>query len=204
MVDRPQRLSPLAGATTPGEFGAPVDGGPRVILSERLDLGLLHLAGPDADAFYDGARGVVGASLPRNPNTASEVDDRIVLWTGPGTWLIATSEGGVQSLAEGLRAIACAGAVSVVDLSHGRTVVRIGGPAARDVLATGCSIDLHPRRFLAGDCAQTSIAGIALLIHAVTDDPVYDLYLPRGFALSAWEWLSDAAAEFGCRIEETA
>ena len=118
--------------------------------------------------------------------------------------MIVTSESDVQNLAEGLRAIECSGAVSVVDLSHGRTVVRIGGPAARDVLAKGCSIDLHPRCFLAGDCVQTSLAGIGLLIHAVTDDPVYDLYLPRGFALSAWEWLSDAAAEFGCRIEQTA
>ena len=204
MVEPPRRQSPLAGNIRGGDHGVVGDGGPRVVVSERHGLGLLHLAGPDEEAFFDGAREFLGFDLPKEPNTASVPGTRSALWTGPGNWLIVSDDDAADALDGGFRAIPCLGSVAVADLSHGRTVVRIGGAASRDVLAKGCSIDLHPRRFLAGDCAQTNLAGIPVLIHAVTDEPTYDIYVPRGFALSAWEWLLDAALEFGCRVEAAA
>jgi sarcosine oxidase subunit gamma len=204
MAERPHRLSPLAGVVRPGDHGAVGDDGPRLIVTERRRLGLLHLAGPYETAFFDGVRRLAGLDLPREPNSTISVASRTALWTGPGAWLVVSGDDETEALHDGFRAIACAASVAVSDLSHGRAVVRISGPAARDVLAKGCSIDLHGRRFLVGDCAQTSLAGIAILIHAVADDPAFDLYLPRGFAASAWAWLLDAGAEFGCRVEAAA
>lgn len=204
MVEMRRRQSPLAGIIRGGDHGVVGDEGPRVVVAERLGLGLLNLAGPDDEAFFDAVREVIGFDLPKEPNTASASETRVALWTGPGSWLIAFNENAAEAIVDSFRDIPCGGSVAVADLSHGRTVIRIGGGACRDVLAKGCAIDFHPRRFLAGDCAQTNLAGISILIHAVTDEPVYDLFVPRGFALSAWEWLLDAALEFGCRVEAEA
>ena len=54
---------------------------------------------------------------------------------------------------------------AVVDVSAQRIGVRLSGSRARDVLAKGCSIDLHPRVFVRGSAVQTTVglAGVILL-----------------------------------------
>jgi sarcosine oxidase subunit gamma len=46
----------------------------------------------------------------------------------------------------------------VVDVGANRTTLLVSGPAARAVLERGCTLDLHPRSFTAGHCAQTTFA----------------------------------------------
>ena len=89
----------------------------------------------------------------------------------------------------------------MVDQSHGRAVLRLAGARARDVLAKGCRLDLHPRAFRPGMCAQTAIAQIGVLLHQVDERPTYDLYVAGGYAVDLLEWLTASAAEFGYRIE---
>jgi sarcosine oxidase subunit gamma len=101
-----------------------------------------------------------------------------------------------QSLLEELQDVA-----AVIDQSHGRAALRLSGPRARDVLAKGCRLDLHPRAFSPGMCAQTSIAQIGTLLHQLDEAPTYDLYVFAGYALDFLDWLSASAAEFGYRIE---
>jgi sarcosine oxidase subunit gamma len=90
----------------------------------------------------------------------------------------------------------------VVDQSHGRAVLRLAGPRARDVLAKGCRLDLHPRVFTPGMCAQTVIAQIGVLLHQSDEIPTYDLYVFSGHALDFLEWLTSGAGEFGYRIDQ--
>jgi sarcosine oxidase subunit gamma len=52
-----------------------------------------------------------------------------------------------------------------VDVSASRAVIELAGAQARAVLAKGCGLDLHPRSFTAGRCAQTVLA------RAAGDDP---------------------------------
>ena len=87
-----------------------------------------------------------------------------------------------------------------MDQSHGRAVLRLAGARARDVLAKGCRLDLHPRVFVPGMCAQTVIAQIGVLLHQRDEIPTYDLYVLAGYALDFLEWLTSSAAEFGYRI----
>ena len=58
-------------------------------------------------------------------------------------------------------------------------------------------IDLHPRAFRAGDAAVTTVAHIGAQIWQVDETPTYELIVSRSFAAGFWEWLTDAAAEFG-------
>ena len=66
-------------------------------------------------------------------------------------------------------------------------------PAARDVLATCCSLDLHPRVFGPGQCVQTLIQKAGVLIEARGDDD-YLLLVRPSFAAYVAEWLLDGMA----------
>ena len=79
-------------------------------------------------------------------------------------------------------------------------MIRVTGPRARDLLAKGCPLDLHPSLFAKGACAQTVMAKAGVLIHAVDDGPTYDLYVLRSFAEYLWRWLEDAAQEYGVAV----
>ena len=62
-------------------------------------------------------------------------------------------------------------------------------------------LDRSARTFAAGHCAQTKVAGINILIHALEKENGFDIYVAKGFALSLWEWLTDAAGKFGFSVE---
>ena len=59
----------------------------------------------------------------------------------------------------------------MTDVSAQRTTLELSAPGARDVLAQGCSLDLHPRAFGPGDCAQTLLARAAVILHQTELDP---------------------------------
>jgi sarcosine oxidase subunit gamma len=83
-----------------------------------------------------------------------------------------------------------------VDLSAARTTVLVAGDRARDLLAHGCALDLHPSRFPAGRCAQTMLAQAAITLVCVDPEPAYWLLVRASFARYLADWLVDAAAEF--------
>jgi sarcosine oxidase subunit gamma len=68
----------------------------------------------------------------------------------------------------------------------------IGGPDARELLESGCPIDLHPRAFHAGSCAQTLLGRTGVLLHQVSDEPRYRLWVRPSFTRYLAAWLDDA------------
>ena len=198
----PDRHSALAPALRPGTFGATPDGGPGVTLAERRGLAHVHLAGrPTGVRFLDAARSALALGLPTEPNTVARSDRFTVFWLAPTRWLVESASLPAPDLESRLRG-RIAGLGAVTPATGGRTVVRLAGPAARRLLAKGVPLDLHPSAFPPGTCAQTALAGAAVLLHALLPDgAAFDLYLPRSYALHLFEWLEDAAPEFGCRID---
>ena len=198
----PDRHSPLSAALRPGTFGAQHDGGPGVILAERRGLAHVHLAGrPTGVRFLDAARSALALGLPTKPNTVARSDRYTVFWLAPTRWLVESATVPAPDLEARLRE-RIDGLGAVTPATGGRTVVRLTGRAARRLLAKGVPLDLHPSAFPPGTCAQTALAGAAVLLHALPPDgAAVDLYIPRSHALHLVEWLEDAALEFGCRIE---
>ena len=88
----------------------------------------------------------------------------------------------------------------LTDVSHGCAALRISGPHARNLLAKGCSIDLHPRVFKPGSAATTRIAQIGCLLWQVDETPTYDLAVNSSIARSLWTWLANSAAEYGYQV----
>ncbi len=132
-----------------------------------------------------------GAALGRlfpPPRRFAEDDQGAIAWLGPDEWLlIGQSEEAhvAQALGPGPHA--------VTDVSGNRAQFRLSGPGARAVLAAGCSLDLHPRAFAPGACAQTLLARAQILLLQRDGTPTYDIFPRRSFASYVWNWLVRAA-----------
>jgi sarcosine oxidase, subunit gamma len=70
-------------------------------------------------------------------------------------------------------------------------IVELTGPSSRDVLASCCALDLHPRVFGPGQCAQTLIAKAPVLLSQVDAAPTYRLFIRPSLAEYVVSWLVD-------------
>ncbi len=131
---------------------------------------------------------LLGSRLPTEPNTVAGG----VLWLGPDEWLIVDRE-----LTETQLLGALAGEGAAVELSANRLALHVSGPGARDVLGSCCPLDLHPRVFGAGRCAQTLVAGVAVILERTGDGPGFRLLVRPSFAAHVRAWLIDAIEEPG-------
>jgi sarcosine oxidase, subunit gamma len=141
----------------------------------------------------------LGLMLPRDVGQVTSTGDRDALCLAPRWWLVTQSPepapGLECALVGGLRAAGGA-AVSAVDVSAQRTAIDVGGPYARDVLAHGCSLDLHPRAFAPGRCAQTTLAKAQVVLHQLDERPAYRVFVRASFADYLARWLLDASTEY--------
>lgn len=200
MAEPIPRRSPLEGVLAPGRSGAAPAGGPGVVVGERRGLSLVHLAARRGRArdLAAAIEAAFGLALPA-PGASAEGDGIAALWTAPEQWhLVAAGREEGALFAAVAEAAGDAGAP--IDLSHGRAVLRVSGARARDALAKGIALDLHPRAFADGAVGQTVVGGIGVLVHRVGE--AFDLYVYSGFAIAFWEWLAGSAAEFGLEVTE--
>ena len=142
---------------------------------------------------------VLGADLPLEPKTARRTQGTTLLWLGPDEWLaiMAAEDDGVRArLDEALSDMHHA----IADVSHSRTVIALQGRHARDVLMKSTNIDVHPRVFGPDNCIHARLGRCHMLLHQLDDEPVYDIYVHRSFAVYAWTWLCDAGREYGVAV----
>jgi sarcosine oxidase subunit gamma len=185
------RVSPLAHLA--GTFAAA--SGEGVGIAEvpfPAQVGVRLHADPGAPSAVEAA---LGFPLPPAPNTTASDTHRTALWLGPDEWLVVGPPDTEAALAAELEEALRDGLGSVVDLSANRTAIELRGPAARDVLAKGCALDLHPRSFAPGRCAQTLVARTQAILEA-RHDTTYRLLVRPSFAAYLAAWLLDAMAEF--------
>ncbi len=102
-----------------------------------------------------------------------------VLELGPEWWLIVGAE--EPRVHAGLRA----------DVSAERTVLELAGPGARDVLMTGCPIDLHPAAFEVRATALTLLGQVRVIVRRTAAD-TYRIFVRSSLARHLAEWLLDA------------
>ena len=172
--------------------------GDGVTVRERSLLGHFNLRGDSRDPrFLSSVESVLGAAPPMAPNTVVEAHAGTVFWLGPDEWLTVADGECKATLEEELRSVLTGVRAAVTEISGGQTVVVLGGSHVRDVLAKGCPLDLHPRVFGDGQCAQTHLAKAPILIRPIDGGSSYEIVVRRSFADYFWVWLEDAAREFG-------
>lgn len=178
-------------------------------LGERTGLGKIDLRGDPADrSFLAGIGRVLDLLLPTEPNTTAAKNALTALWQGPDQWLLTCPADDVAFFVNTLRQAVAGSHAAFTDISDGRITLSLAGPSARDLLAKGCPLDLHPRTFKPGHCAQTLLAKADILLHLRADDagagPTFDLHVARSFSHYLWSLLEDAGLEYGVQIEPPA
>jgi sarcosine oxidase, subunit gamma len=129
---------------------------------------------------------LLGVPLPA-PNRVATAGERVILWLGPDEYLVVAPDGDDVAGITG---------ESVVDVSANRTTIELSGRHARDILEKGMAIDLHPRSFGPGHCAQTLLARAQVIVRQLDAKPTYHVLVRGSFAPYLADWLVDAAKEF--------
>ncbi|MBI3514542.1 MAG: sarcosine oxidase subunit gamma [Proteobacteria bacterium] len=173
---------------------APPIGGTGLAIAELPHQAKVTVRGRDAvPALVQAVTAALGVAPPLAANTTTRLAARTVLWLGPGEWRVVGPPGDEAALVEALRSEVPRRLAGVVDVSDFYTTIRLGGVAARAVLAQGCPLDLHPRVFHAGRCAQSLLAKTDVLLHQTDDAPTYDIQVRWSQAAYLWAWLATAA-----------
>ena len=177
-----------------------------ILIGEARFRDMLNLRGSTKDPnFVLAFRKSVGCDLPSMPNTASiKGSDTTILSLAPDEWLIVNESGKGDLYEKRLRKELQDKHASVTPVGEGRIVIRLTGNNARDLLAKGCPLDLHPNIFSPGQCAQTLLARTDMLLHclrpASSNSDIFDIYITRSFSEYAWTWIEDAGREYGIAV----
>src|SRR5438309_1103652 len=117
-----------------------------------------------------------GLDLPLVPNTWTTGSGGWEwLWLGPDEWLAASSDGSSKAV------------------SAERAVIDLAGEGRFELLSHGCGIDLHPRSWTAGMCAQTLLARVPVILQERGDGT--RVFVRPSFAEWLRSWMGDRVAD---------
>ncbi|KAE8758836.1 MULTISPECIES: sarcosine oxidase subunit gamma [Paraburkholderia] len=166
-------------------------------LSERPFLELVNVRGDTRDAaFVSAVESVIGCRPPEKANTIVRGNGYDMLWLGPDEWLVRSAMAHDATRTAPLQAKLGAAFVGVfasaLDIGSGYTVLEISGTRTREVLARGCPLDLHPKLFGEGQCAQSHYFKASMTLLPTGTDS-FDIVVRRSFADYFVKIMLDAA-----------
>jgi sarcosine oxidase subunit gamma len=132
------------------------------------------------------AAGADVLGLPTAPNTWVALGDREALWLGPDEWLVTSESEPAADVVGDVEARLQGSRHAVVDVSANRVVIELAGVDRLLLLSAGCGLDLDPRSWHPGMCAQTLLANVAVLLQERVERT--RVFLRPSFAdhLAAW------------------
>jgi sarcosine oxidase subunit gamma len=202
MVEAYLRRTPLAHLGLAAKATAAE--GADIVMGERSHRCQINVRGDARDtAFTDALHSVTGLQLPPTANSFTTSGELTCLWLGPNEWLIVGPGRCEHEMAGRLRSAFGDLHAAVTDVSEARTAIAIAGPRARELLAKGTSIDLHPRVFGPGRCVQAGFAGANIILRQTEETPAFEILVLNSFAEHLWVWLVGACREFRVAISAT-
>lgn len=168
------------------------------------------LAKASLRAAWDGAvAGLLGVPFGRAERRTWRGEettwDVLLTGSGPGEWLVLAAPGLQATLVDRLeRSAARAGElVTVIDVTHGRALVRLTGERSADLLAKECELDLSGVSCPDGRALRSTVAGV--VTDLVRDDRggrrSYLLHCERSSGQYLFDSLLDAGREFGAEAD---
>lgn len=136
---------------------------------------------------------------------AREGWDVLLIGSAPGEWLALAAPGQQAALRLWLGKTASLAheLVTVVDMTHGRALVRLTGARSPDLLAKECSLDLGGAAFPDASAAGSVLAGVSTDV--VRDDRdgarSYLLHCERSSGQYLADSLLDSGREFGVEAD---
>ena len=202
MVETYQRRTALAHLGLVGRAATAGKAASGVTMSEVGHRAIINIRGTASDpAFTTAVKSATGIDLPVKANTVASNGDRQILWLGPNEWWVTAKDGEAESLLEALRNAFGGQHATACDVSESRAIIAVKGLKARDLLARGISLDLHPKVFTPGQCAQTGLSRCNVLLHLADDSPRFEIYVLKSFSDYLWRWLEQVAVDFDLGVE---
>ncbi|NTS31684.1 sarcosine oxidase subunit gamma [Phyllobacterium sp. BT25] len=190
--------SPIGSAYVTGDHGNAA-GGVGVTIRERIGLSIIQITAwsdtiPEVLTAIGSATGLV---LQNKPGLGRVAGEKSVFGFAPGRYFVVAA---TPELELRLRSVISADLATIIDLTHGRTVIRVSGPDAEWVLSKLFAIDFSEHAFPIAYGRATLHHDIHANIQHI-DDETFDLYVFRTFARSFWKTLGHAAEEVGYKVE---
>jgi heterotetrameric sarcosine oxidase gamma subunit len=135
----------------------------------------------------------LGAALPP-PGRAAISAGQLALCVRPERWLLLGPPAPAGATA-GIWQAACEGCGAAIERSSALVALQLAGPAAREVLARSCRLDLDLDAFPPGSAAATIMAQVSVILAALPSGLL--LLTPSSTARHFREWLRCAAQPFG-------
>ena len=164
-------------------------------IGERPDLGKIALHGRDS-SFHETTRQTLGFELPRNPNSSVTHASISAIWMGPCEWMLVMPRDQVNQLLPDLGQALQDSHTLLVDVGDRWHTLSITGSPCTEILCRGSSIDPHSCLARAGDCAQTLLAQVPVVIHRPHEGLTFDIHVDRSFTEFLWHWLYNAGSDF--------
>jgi len=187
------------GSTSPGRYGARPA---QLVLAEATIATAWNVQGDGSQPlFVEEVLQLFDVVVPTAPNTTMKRDALTAFWLGPRSWLLVAGAstsvfGGFRDFAAKRDALNAVGA-ALFDLSASRAAYTLTGTHAAAVLASGCPLDLHPREFPVGACAQSVFGHVNALVYKSDESPAFTVMVARSFARDVWQLLCETAAQYG-------
>ena len=86
----------------------------------------------------------------------------------------------------------------LLDLSHSRTRMRVSGPRAAELINRHLPLDLRDASFPQGSVASSAFHHVGVTVWRSSLG--FEMFLPRGYAMSLWEMLLESAGQFGAEV----
>lgn len=127
----------------------------------------------------------------------------LVVGSGPGEWLLLAPPGTGTETVRRVEEVRDREMASILDVTHGRALVRISGEKARDLLSKVCGIDFSEELTPNMTALRSSVAKLATDLVRDDQDRVrsYLLHCERSFGQFLFDSLFDAGDEFDIEVE---
>jgi sarcosine oxidase subunit gamma len=132
-----------------------------------------------------------GLTLPEEACRAEAASGRAALWLGPDERLLLAPDGQAETLSAELEAALGDLPYSLVDVSDRQVALSVTGARARDLLASGCPLDLDPSVFPVCACTRTVFAKSEVVLWRRSGEE-YHLEVWRSFSAYVGGWLQEA------------
>ena len=180
---------------------APSDGAALTILAEVVLATAWNVRGdPEQASFMAEAGRVLRLPLPAQPNASVRAGSVALLWLGPRSWLFITGPDSERHDFDVARKTLNDAGGALFDVSSSYVAWSVAGAWAWRVLNRTCPLDLHPRAFPAGRCAQSVLGHVGASFYRPDERPAIVVIVARSFAADAWRGLRAAAASEGYRV----
>jgi heterotetrameric sarcosine oxidase gamma subunit len=134
-----------------------------------------------------------------------DLTHRLVIGSGPGEWLVLAPQGqGTALIAELESTLAdVGGLVSVVELTHGRALMRLTGvESVRGVLSKQCAVDFSDKVVPNGAALRSSVASVVtdIVRDDVQSQRSYLLHCERSSGQYLFDVLLDTGADYAIEV----